>query len=172
MKALLNLVNQMLSRLIIVLSSLLVMCVVWQVLSRYVLSTPSTSTDEIARFLFMWVGLLAAAYGVNVKSHLAIDLLTMNLKGKRKLISDLIVETVIALFSAVAMLYGGIGLVTKTIATGQVSPAMGLEMGYIYLCLPISGGVILLYSLVSIVEEIKALLSSEKTHEKLSSQQS
>lgn len=172
MKTLVNMVNQILSRLIIVLSSLLVLCVVWQVLSRYVLSTPSTSTDETARFLFMWVGLLAAAYGVNVKSHLAIDLLTMNLKGKRKLVSDLIVELAIALFSGVAMLYGGIGLVAKTIVTGQVSPAMGIEMGYIYLCLPISGGVIVLYSVVAMIEKTKALFSYEKADEKLSSVQS
>ncbi len=162
MKVLLNLVNQILTRLIIVLSSLLVICVVWQVLSRYVLAAPSTATDELARFLFMWVGLLAAAYGVNVKSHLAIDLLTMNLTGKRKAFSDLIIEIAIALFSAVAMLYGGIGLVAKTLETGQISPALGLEMGYIYLCLPISGGVILLYSVAAIWEKINTLLASSE----------
>ncbi len=162
MKVLLNLVNQILSRLIIVLSSLLVICVVWQVLSRYVLTSPSTATDELARFLFMWVGLLAAAYGVNVKSHLAIDLLTMNLTGKRKDFSDLIIEIAIALFSAVAMVYGGIGLVAKTLETGQISPAMGLEMGYIYLCLPISGAVILFYSVIAIWEKINTLLASSE----------
>ncbi len=162
MKVLLNLVNQILSRLIIVLSSLLVICVVWQVLSRYVLTSPSTATDELARFLFMWVGLLAAAYGVNVKSHLAIDLLTMNLTGKRKAFSDLIIEIAIALFSAVAMVYGGIGLVAKTLETGQISPAMGLEMGYIYLCLPISGAVILFYSVIAIWEKINTLLASSE----------
>ncbi len=162
MKVLLNLVNQILTRLIIVLSSLLVICVVWQVLSRYVLAAPSTATDELARFLFMWVGLLAAAYGVNVKSHLAIDLLTMNLTGKRKAFSDLIIEIAIALFSAVAMLYGGISLVAKTLETGQISPALGLEMGYIYLCLPISGGVILLYSVAAIWEKINTLLASSE----------
>ncbi len=161
MKALLNLVNQILTRLIIVISSLLVICVVWQVLSRYVLASPSTATDELARFLFMWVGLLAAAYGVNVKSHLAIDLLTMNLTGKRKAVSELIIEVAIALFAAVAMVYGGIGLVAKTLETGQISPAMGLEMGYIYLCLPISGVLILFYSIVNIWEQLTFIASPE-----------
>uniref|UniRef100_UPI003B5224BC TRAP transporter small permease subunit n=1 Tax=Vibrio cholerae TaxID=666 RepID=UPI003B5224BC len=37
------------------LSSFLVFCVVWQVLSRYVLGKPSTVTDELARYLFMYV---------------------------------------------------------------------------------------------------------------------
>lgn len=36
----------------------LVVCVVWQVFSRYVLNQPSTLTDELARFLMIWVGLL------------------------------------------------------------------------------------------------------------------
>ncbi|HCS2988569.1 TPA: TRAP transporter small permease subunit, partial [Shigella flexneri] len=40
----------------------LVVCVVWQVFSRYVLNQPSTLTDELARFLMIWVGLLGAAY--------------------------------------------------------------------------------------------------------------
>ena len=34
----------------------LVVCVVWQVFSRYVLNQPSTLTDELARFLMIWVG--------------------------------------------------------------------------------------------------------------------
>ena len=32
----------------------LVVCVVWQVFSRYVLNQPSTLTDELARFLMIW----------------------------------------------------------------------------------------------------------------------
>lgn len=31
----------------------LVVCVVWQVFSRYVLNQPSTLTDELARFLMI-----------------------------------------------------------------------------------------------------------------------
>lgn len=46
----------------IMVMSVLVICVVWQVFSRYVLNQPSTSTDELARFLMIWVGLLGAAY--------------------------------------------------------------------------------------------------------------
>lgn len=47
----------------------LVVCVVWQVFSRYVLNQPSTLTDELARFLMIWVGLLGAAYTVGAQRH-------------------------------------------------------------------------------------------------------
>ena len=58
----------------------LVVCVVWQVFSRYVLNQPSTLTDELARFLMIWVGLLGAAYTVGAQRHLAIDLLAMTIE--------------------------------------------------------------------------------------------
>jgi len=57
----------------------LVVCVVWQVISRYVLNQPSTLTDELARFLMIWVGLLGAAYTVGAQRHLSIDLLALSL---------------------------------------------------------------------------------------------
>ena len=53
-----SIMNWALSTICIALSSFLVCCVVWQVLSRYLLNTPSTYTDEIARFLYL-VGLMA-----------------------------------------------------------------------------------------------------------------
>lgn len=60
--------DKILSTLCVVLSSFLVCCVVWQVMSRYILNAPSTYTDEIARFLFIWVGLVGAAYALGKRS--------------------------------------------------------------------------------------------------------
>lgn len=62
----------------------LVACVVWQVFSRYVLSQPSTLTDELARFLMIWVGLLGAAYTVGAQRHLSIDLLAMSVSARTR----------------------------------------------------------------------------------------
>ncbi|HEN4847067.1 TPA: TRAP transporter small permease subunit [Klebsiella quasipneumoniae subsp. similipneumoniae] len=70
----------------------LVVCVVWQVFSRYVLNQPSTLTDELARFLMIWVGLLGAAYTVGAQRHLAIDLLTMTLSPRRQALFSVIIN--------------------------------------------------------------------------------
>ncbi len=159
MKALTNLVNQTLAWFTIAISTVLVGCVVWQVLSRYLLDAPSTVTDELARFLFMWVGLLGAAYAAGLKRHLAIDLLTTRLTGKRKACSELLVQLAIAGFAGIIMVYGGLGLVNKTLSTGQISPALGLPMGYVYLCLPVSGLGILFYCVVDSLDKLKTLAS-------------
>lgn len=143
------------------LSSFLVFCVIWQVISRYVIGKPSTITDELARYLFMWVALIGAAYTTGQKRHLAIDLLTMKLSGKRKLINEIFIQLAIAAFAFIVLVYGGTNLALKTLATGQVTPALGLEMGYIYFCLPISGALMIFYSAVFGLEKFKQLLSNQ-----------
>ncbi|WP_447471908.1 TRAP transporter small permease [Vibrio harveyi] len=161
MNKLVKYINRGLAAFTISLSTFLVFCVVWQVLSRYVIGRPSTVTDELARYLFMWVALIGAAYTTGLKRHLAIDLLTMKLQGKRKLINEIVIQIAIALFSYVVLVHGGTQLAMKTLATGQLTPALGLEMGYIYFCLPISGALMIFYSSVFAFDRIKQLTSGE-----------
>jgi TRAP-type C4-dicarboxylate transport system permease small subunit len=146
-----KLVDQLLSSATILISIILLVCVIWQVFSRYVLGTPSTFTDELARFMFMWVGLIGAAYAAGMKRHLAIDLLTQKLSGVRKKISEIVIILCTLLFVCLVMLYGGIGLVNKTLTTQQLSPALGIPMGWVYMAIPFSGAAILFYSLVDLI---------------------
>ncbi|SON52352.1 TRAP transporter small permease [Vibrio tapetis] len=155
-------VNKALAGFTVSLSSFLVLCVIWQVVSRYVIGKPSTVTDELARYLFMWVALVGAAYTTGVKRHLAIDLLTMKLTGKRKLVNEIIIQVAITAFASIVLVYGGTSLAMKTLATGQVTPALGLEMGYVYLCLPISGLLMIFYSVIFGTEKVQALFGHEK----------
>lgn len=145
MQALTKIVNTILKTITVSVFVVLVICVVWQVFSRYILGTPSTVTDELARFMFMWIGLIGAAYTLGMRRHLAIDLLTGSLLGKRKLYSDYFIVLAIAFFSGVIMFYGGGQLVLKTLANGQVSPALRIPMGYVYAAIPFSGAIMLFY---------------------------
>ncbi|MGF1758818.1 TRAP transporter small permease [Photobacterium sagamiensis] len=150
-------VNRGLAFFTVSLSTFLVFCVIWQVISRYVIGKPSTVTDELARYLFMWVALIGAAYTTGQKRHLAIDLLTMKLSGKKKFVNEIIIQLAIAAFSLIVLVYGGTSLALKTLATGQVTPALGLEMGYVYFCLPLSGALMIFYSVVFSLEKVKLL---------------
>ncbi|WP_036768226.1 TRAP transporter small permease [Photorhabdus australis] len=155
MKNLVDYINKGLAFFTICLSVFLVFCVTWQVVSRYVLGTPSTVTDELARYLFMWVAMIGAAYTTGQHRHLAIDLLAMKLKRVGKNIVGLVVQTSIALFASVVLVYGGSVLAISTLETGQITPALGLPMGYVYLCLPISGVLMIFYVLVDSVALIQ-----------------
>lgn len=131
---------------------ILVACVVWQVFSRYVLQSPSTVTDEMARFLFIWVALLGGAYTLGQRRHLAIDLLPVITTGLTRLLVNCGIIAAIALFAALVMIYGGIDLVSRTLETGQVSPALRLPMGLVYTAIPFSGLCILYYCLTFLAD--------------------
>jgi TRAP-type C4-dicarboxylate transport system permease small subunit len=157
MKKLISVMDKSLSMFCVSLSSFLVVCVVWQVFSRYVLNAPSTMTDEMARFLFIWVGLMGAAYTLGKKRHLAIDLLSMKLEDNpaKQASLHLVINIISLFFAAIIMIYGGGSLMLKTLSTGQVSPALGVEMGHVYAAIPLSG----LFMLVYLVDDFITNLS-------------
>ncbi|MFT2111998.1 TRAP transporter small permease [Marinomonas sp. 2405UD68-3] len=169
MKNIIALIDRVLSGLCVFLSSMLVICVVWQVFSRYVLSVPSTSTGEMARFLFIWVGLIGAAYTLGQKRHLAIDLLSSKLEHKPVLHSQLaiFITLISVFFASVIMIYGGANLMLKTLSTGQLSPVLGIPMGYIYAAIPLSGVCMLIYLIDNFIDNLAALTSAIQQEKKL-----
>lgn len=139
----------------------LVLCVVWQVFSRYVLNQPSTLTDELARFLMIWVGLLGASYTVGAQRHLSIDFLAMMLPDHKKPLLGILINTLVLLFSGAVIVNGGLKLIEKTLATTQLSAALQIPMGYVYIVLPLSGAIMMFYSLYFILTDAHTLVSKE-----------
>ncbi|SJN59556.1 2,3-diketo-L-gulonate TRAP transporter small permease protein YiaM [Vibrio ruber DSM 16370] len=165
MDKLIGVINRGLSIFCIGLSSVLVICVVWQVFSRYVLNTPSTTTDELARFLFIWVGLMGAAYTLGQKRHLAIELLEQILEKNpaKHSILRLVINAISIIFASVIMVYGGGKLMLHVLETGQISPALSLEMGYVYAAIPLSGIFMLIYLTTDFLTNLRTLMCS-KSH--------
>lgn len=140
-------------RTLILLLGLMLLQVLWQVFSRYILRVPSSFTDELSRFLLIWIGLLGASYATGKKMHLTIDLLPNSLKGRKKRLLNLIIHLLVMLFALMVMVIGGIRLVYVTLTLGQTSSALEIPLGYIYLIVPVSGIMIIFYSILNLVEE-------------------
>ncbi|MDO4431263.1 MAG: TRAP transporter small permease [Lonepinella koalarum] len=159
MSKIIALIDRTLAVFCVVLCVGLVISVVWQVFSRYVLNAPSTVTDELARFFFIWVGLIGAAYGVGQKKHLAIDLLLMKLESnpRKHAFLQLVINLVSLFFIVVIMCYGGGRLVIDTISAGQISPVLGIQMGLVYLALPVSGFFMFVFLLRDLVSDLRQL---------------
>lgn len=141
-------IDTLISWLLAVLMSVMVLNVLWQVLSRYVMSSPSSFSDELARFLLIWLGTLGAAYVTGLDKHLAIDLLPNALTGKKRQRLLQFVHASIGIFGFVAMGIGGINLVLLSHTLGQVSPALGIPMSIVYAIIPFSGFLITWYSVI------------------------
>ncbi|MBX2976851.1 MAG: TRAP transporter small permease [Ignavibacteriaceae bacterium] len=140
--------------------SIMTLNVLWQVFSRFVLQSPSSFTEELARYSLVWLGILGASYVAGQKMHLAIDLLGTKLIGKSKIYLEIIIQIMVFLFSFFVMFIGGIRLVTITFTLNQISAALQVQLGYIYFVVPLSGFLMMFYSLYYIVIEVKKLTSN------------
>jgi TRAP-type C4-dicarboxylate transport system permease small subunit len=129
---------------------LLVICVVWQVFSRYILNAPSTFTDEMARFLLIWVSLLGVAYLSGQNQHIAIDILPQKLKPASQLKLGILINILIICFVFSVLVLGGSLLVYNTFIYMQLTPTLQIPMAYIYLIAPICGVLIIYYKLFDI----------------------
>ena len=128
----------------------LVSAVTWQVASRYLLGDPSAWTEELARYLLIWVGLLGAAYAYRTRAHMGIDLLAQKVSPARQAALRVTSALAVLAFAAPVMIVGGASLVQLTWELRQYSAALGLPMAVVYAAIPLSGAIIALYALLDI----------------------
>jgi TRAP-type C4-dicarboxylate transport system permease small subunit len=142
---------------LVVIMAVMTINVLWQVFSRLVLQNPSSFTEEFARYMLIWVGILGASYVAGQKMHLAIDLLPSKLTGKPKAYLEIFIELCIFIFALVVMVIGGIRLVTITLMLNQISAALQVQLGYVYSIIPLSGILMMFYSIYFIRQQFKNL---------------
>ncbi len=142
---------------VILIMGFLVVDVVWGVFTRYVLGHQSPWTEELAKMLLIWVALLGASVGFIRESHLGVDYFVSKLSERWRIAGRLVVYLLTAVFASIVLIYGGYRLVSLTLENGQPSPALNIEMGHVYLAIPISGVFIVLFSIETLIESISLL---------------
>lgn len=130
--------------------AVMVVNVLWQVFTRYVMNSPSSFTDELARFLLIWVGVLGAAYVSGKNSHIAIDIIPSRMTPSRQRKLAVVIHLIVMLFVLVSFVIGGSRLVLIT--WEQTSPALQLSLGIVYLVIPIAGLLIVYYKLTDLIK--------------------
>ena len=135
--------------------ALMSILIVLQVFFRYVLNNSLSWSEELARYLFIWMIYIGISFGVKMDKHICVDAVYSFMpKGVKKWYA--IVAYILFLVFAIAVVYFGILVVGMQISSGQVSPAMGIPMQYIYAA-PVVGMVLTAFRLIQkIIEALKA----------------
>jgi TRAP-type C4-dicarboxylate transport system permease small subunit len=107
-----------------------------QVLFRYVLHQPSPWTEELARYLFIWVSMIGAAYGVNMQAHFGFDLLVKKMSPRMQRAGHYLIQCCMMMLVFVLVVYG---LRMVRVVSFQVTPALQMPMRYVYYSLPVAG---------------------------------
>lgn len=144
-------IDKSIETLLIIIMSLMVVNVLWQVFTRFVMNSPSSFTDELARYLMIWVGVLGAAYISGKNMHVAIDVISNKLNKKKQKILNVFVHIIVLLFSLTVLVIGGLRLVYITTVLDQTSPALHIPLAIVYAVIPLSGFLIIYYKVNDII---------------------
>ena len=136
----------------------LIACVQWQVLGRYLLNDSPTWTEPVALLLVLYITALAVAVGVRDAGHLGMESLVALLpRGAQRVAEGLIHLCVLAF----AVLMAVAGWEWLTLKWAEPKPLLGVPEGLDYLPLVIAGVLIVLFC----IEHLIALLRGETIEE-------
>ncbi len=127
-----------------------------QVVMRYVFSNSLSWSEELARFIFMWVSWIGASYAVKERTHFRVEMFADMMKGEKRKRFELVILIVWFIF-CVFMAFIGTRLIIFLMETGQISAAMEIPMSWVYASVPVGCGLMALRLIV----EIKKLLRGE-----------
>ncbi len=131
--------DRLLEAVVVVLMAVMVTDVVWQVATRFLFGKPSSFTEELARFLLIWIGLLGACIAARRNLHTGIDLLAGRLSPKAARGVRTVAALAVAIFGLFVLGLGGLRLVELSARLGQTSAALGIPLAWVYAVVPTSG---------------------------------
>jgi len=123
-----------------------------QVVFRYLLAAPLPWSEEAARYCFVWIVFLGAALGLQRGVHLGVDLVVNRLPARMQRAISILCDILIAGF-ALSIIYAS-GPVLQLNAF-QHSPALGIQMSWIYLAIPASMVLMLLVTTMRIAATLR-----------------
>jgi len=130
-----------------------------QIIMRYIFKASIKWSEEVSRYLFIWMVFIGISYGVKKGAHMRIDMLEALypvLKKPFALFAD-----ICFLLFVVFMVKPGISGIHALIKTGQTSPAGEIPMYFVYVSLLV--GFIL--TILRLVQRIALFFIGKNTEE-------
>ncbi len=152
MKKIKTYLDRVIEKLLITIFGLMVINVIWQVITRYFSENPSSFTDELSRYLMIWLGILGAAYVTGKNEHVSIDFFIKKISIQNRKILTLFITLSIICFAIITLVIGGGRLVYITLILEQYSPSLKIPLALVYSVLPISGILIIFYKITEITK--------------------
>lgn len=133
--------------------ALMVVVGTYQIVVRYFFNSPSTVSEELLTYSFTWMALLSSALVFGKRDHMRMGFLADKITGTKRKVLEIVIEILIMLLAGSVMIYGGATIMNLTMT--QKTASLGIPMGIIYTVVPLSGVLIVLYSILNIVDLCK-----------------
>jgi len=145
-------INQAVEFLMFAMGFTMALIVVIQVFCRYVLNHSLFWSEELARYLLIWLTFLGASSAYFRKVHPGVDVIYSRMSPKMKHISAIIVHIVCMGIFGIMIVYG---FQFAWFVRFQISPALNLPKWIIAGIIPVSGLLLMLHGVVFLLDEFK-----------------
>ena len=161
MKKTLNTLQKIEDIIMVVTFAIMVAAAFIQVVNRNFTKLPVTGFEEAAKYCMVYMVLLGTEKGLRDGTQISVTALVDKLKGKAKLVLQIISKALVIIFAAI-MTKESIALFQMQIKSGQKSPGLGLPMTVPYFALVLSFAIITLVQLGRLVALFKDLSMSNE----------
>ncbi len=167
-KRIINVYNNIEKWFLIIMMAAMIVIIFAQVVTRYVLGNSLFWSEELGKFLFVWLSWIGVSAGMVNKEHIQITIVLDALARRGFVRGKKIMELVGNLcwmFTSIVILVYGMQLIQSSMEAGVIASATGIPMWIIYLCLPISAIVVCLRLVGVIYINICELIRGEEAAE-------
>jgi TRAP-type C4-dicarboxylate transport system permease small subunit len=140
--------------------SLLVVIVFANVIARYYLSASLAWSEEVARFMLIWLVFLGAVLAYVNDEHLGLDIV-VRLFPRRIRYGLAVVADLLVMLAIYFLIHGGAVLMRDSWEWG--SPATDTPYGYVYTVVPACGILLFLQTIGKMFGHIQAMLRTEES---------
>lgn len=148
-----SVIDKIIEALIMVIMAAMSVIVLWQVVTRFILGHPSVWTEEVAKYLMVWIGFLAGAMGLKYGTHLGLTLLMEHLRSPGgKLALQVLITLLCTTVGVLILVYGWQFMLA---GARKLASAIPIPMSYVYSVVPLSGAMVILNCIESMVRSIR-----------------
>ncbi len=120
-----------------------------QIFFRYVLNSPLVWTEELCRYLFIWICFLGWTIALRRKSHIRISFFLERLPFAAQKVITLVFQILIFVFLVQLVRYG-VAMTARSFSVPTVT--LFFSWAYVYVAAPLSALIMILYSVLDVLE--------------------
>lgn len=141
-------INRVTEYMIAVMMGAMTIIITLQVFYRYILNDPLSWTEEIARYLMIWICFLGSAMALKYGEHISVSFVRERFAPRiRQTVGFCVGMTVLAFF----VLATWEGIVITIQVSEQQAPATWISMAWAYSCIPVGFFIMMFHTFVELI---------------------
>ena len=159
-------VNTLLSQVITIGFVAMTIIIFFQIIFRYALKESLSWSEELARYIFIWVTFLGASVAFFEKTHINVDLFVNYIKNAKVRSILFLLGDVLSLSFLLMLVIKGVSVAARVFRLEQVSASMDfLPIGLVYIAVPLGCLFMSLNIIMHSINHIQQLRSSAEEGE-------